>query len=276
MRDSRRRMEAQRPTFVFKGTVKKLESATMSGVPVDERTAVVRVDQIIEAPPDLAGYLGQNITVQSASRPDVRVGEQMIFHTAGWMFGDSVAVRSLRQESVKSSWAAMLLASHDPGERRAQRQIRERFDAADLVVSGRITAVRLPRDLVPQGHRVGAGTRGSITEHEPTWREAILQVDEVLKGVPPSKRLVVRFPASSDVMWYGTPQLHAGQEGYFMLHRAAAVPFEPPHAKTRKGRARTAGTAEAGSYRLLNPADIQPRNERDGFILEVASTKRKR
>src|SRR5215468_3875892 len=106
MRSSRRLMEAQRPTFVFRGTVKQLKRATMSGVPIDESTAVVRVDQIIEAPPDLAGYLGQNITVQLASRQSVRVGEQMVFHTIGWMFGDSVAVRSLREESAKSNRTA--------------------------------------------------------------------------------------------------------------------------------------------------------------------------
>jgi hypothetical protein len=278
MRDSRRLMEAQRPTFVFRGTVKKLEGATMSAVPVDRRTVVVRVDQIIEAPPDLAGYLGQNITVQLAGRQDVRVGEQMIFHTIGWMFGDSVAVRSLRQESAKSSRAAMLPAGDDPVARRAQRQIRERFDAADLVVSGRIIAVRLPKDAASQGYRVGAETHGPITEHEPKWREAILQVDEVLKGAPPGRRLVVRFPASSDVMWYGAPQLHAGKEGFFMLHRTEADPSEPSGAKPRKGKARTAGTAEAGSYRLLDAADVQPCDERDGFraILEAASTKHKR
>ena len=45
--------QAQKPTFVFKGTIKKLKSATMKGVPVDERTLVVTVNQVIEAPPAL-------------------------------------------------------------------------------------------------------------------------------------------------------------------------------------------------------------------------------
>ena len=278
MRDSRRLMEAQHPTFVFMGTVKKLKKATMSGVPVDERTAVVRVDQIVEAPPDLTGYLGQNITVQLAGRHNVRVEEQLVFHTVGWMFGDSVAVRSLREESAKSSRAAMLRPSDDPVKRRAQQHVRGRFDAADLVVSGRIIAVRLPKGPTSQGHRVAAGIHGPITEHEPKWREAILQVDEVLKGAPPGRRLVVKFPASSDVIWYGAPQLHAGEEGFFMLHRTAADPSEPSGAKPRKGKARTTGRAEARAYRLLDAADVQPCDEQNGFraILEAASAKHKR
>src|SRR5438309_10270079 len=89
---------APKPTFVFKGTIKKLKSATMKDVPLNERNAIVTVDQIIESPADLAGYGGQDITVQLSGRQKVRVEQQMLFHAAGWMFGDSVAVRSLREE----------------------------------------------------------------------------------------------------------------------------------------------------------------------------------
>src|SRR5438309_4243960 len=80
---------APKPTFVFKGTIKKLKSATMKDVPVNDRTAIVTVDQIIEAPPGLADYNGQDITVQLSGRAKVRVGQEMIFHTISWMYGIS-------------------------------------------------------------------------------------------------------------------------------------------------------------------------------------------
>src|SRR5713226_2518304 len=112
--------EAQKPTFVFKGIIKRLKNATMKDVPVNERTAIVTVDQIIEAPPDLAGYGGQDITVQLSGRQRVRVGQQMLFHATGWMFGDGVAVRSLRQEPGDDGDATP--AGDDPVERRAQKQ----------------------------------------------------------------------------------------------------------------------------------------------------------
>src|SRR4030095_7143336 len=135
---------ADGPTFVFQGRIKKLKSATMKDLPVDARTVVVTVNQIIEAPRALADYNGRDVTVQLSTRQQVRVGQEFIFHTTSWIFGESIAVRSLTEEPVTRSRAAVLSAAVDPVERRAQRQKRVHFDAADLVVSGKVVAVRLP------------------------------------------------------------------------------------------------------------------------------------
>src|SRR3989442_4823123 len=105
---------APKPTFVFKGTIKKLKSSTMKDVPVNDRTAIVTVDQIIEAPPGLADYNGQDITVQLSGRTKVIVGQEMIFHTISSMYGDSIFVQALSQEPVKSGHAAMLAAGGEP------------------------------------------------------------------------------------------------------------------------------------------------------------------
>src|SRR5436309_752824 len=112
-----------KPTFVFKGAVRKLGAATMKNVPVDERVAIVRVEQVIEAPPNLARYGGQDITVQLGGRAKVAVGDELIFHTSGWIFGDSVAVRSLRQEPVKKTHAAMLAPGVDPVQQKHTREV---------------------------------------------------------------------------------------------------------------------------------------------------------
>lgn len=266
---------AQQPTFVFKGTIKKLRTATMKDVPVDERTAVVTVDQIISAPPDLAGYSGQDITVQLSGRQKVRVGQQMIFHTISWMYGDSIAVRSLSQELVKSSDAALLAAGDDPVERRAQREKREHFDAADLVVSGKVVAVRLPDDSVSGRKQVSAGVPGPISEHDPKWSEAVIEVDKVHKGTLKKKQVVVRFPASGDVLWHDAPKFQPGQEGYFMLHKdkAEAEASTAKGAKKQKRKVRDRGAA--GSYQALDSADFQPYSEPGGIktIIESESTK---
>lgn len=265
--------EAQQPTFVFKGTIKKLNSATMKEVPVNERTAVVSVDQIIEAPPDLAGYSAQDITVQLSGRQKVRVGQQMTFHTTSWMYGNSVAVRSLSQEPVKSN-ATLLGVGNDPVEQPAQRERRKHFDAADLVVSGKVLAVRLPGESV-SGRKVSAEAHGPISEHDPKWRDAVIDVNEVHKGALRKKQVVVRFPASSDAMWHGVPKFHAGQEGYFMLHKAKAEEAAAKGAGKPKRRVRDRGAAE--SYRAPGPGDFQPYTESGGIktILESKSVKSK-
>jgi hypothetical protein len=264
--------ETQKPTFVFKGTIKKLKSATMKEVPVNERTAIVTVDQIIEAPQDLGGYSGQDITVQLSGRQKISAGQQMIFHTTSWMYGNSVAVKSLSQEPVTTKHATILSASGDSVARRAKREQREHFDVADLVVSGKVVAVRLPGDSAPGRKRASAGSPEPITEHDPKWREAVIQVDQVYKGAHKKKQVVIRFPASSDVMWHGAPKFHAGQSGYFMLHKAKAEESVAKGAKKQKQKVRGTGAAE--SYQAVDAQDFQPYSEPGGIktILESKVT----
>src|SRR2546429_7046055 len=82
-----------------------------------------------------------------------------------------------------------------------------------MVVAGRVEQVR-PADLG------AAPTRPQrITEHDPDWQEAIIQVDDGIKGAQAGERVVVRFPGSRDVAWVGTPRFAPGQEGTFLLHK---------------------------------------------------------
>ena len=132
------------PAFVFKGAVKKVGLATMKGIPVGDRTAVVRVEQVIEAPRSFAHYEGQDITVGLAGKKKVSAGDEFIFYANGWIVGESVAVRSVKQEPVTRSHAALLSRGGDPIEHKKNRQLQERLEAADLVVSGKVTAVTIP------------------------------------------------------------------------------------------------------------------------------------
>jgi hypothetical protein len=65
---------------VFKGAVKKVGSATMKQVPISDRTAIVQVEQVLEALKSFAHYEGQNITVELAGRKAVKAGDEFIFH----------------------------------------------------------------------------------------------------------------------------------------------------------------------------------------------------
>jgi hypothetical protein len=265
-RTTRQTETDQQPTFIFRGTIKKLKSATMKEVPVNERTAIVKVDQIIEAPSDLTGYNGVDVTVQLSGGRKFSVGQQMIFHTTSWMYGAGVAVKSLSEEPLKIGDVTKLSAGGDPVERRARREQRKTFDAADLVVSGKVLEVRLPVQAA-SGKRASKTSPGPISEHDPKWREAVIEVGQVHKGALKKKKVVVPFPSSTDVMWHGTPKLHAGQEGVFLLHKTKAEKL------TRKKAA--AGSPEI--YAALGPGDFQPQSESGGIrnLFESKVTKSK-
>jgi hypothetical protein len=268
----------QKPTFIFKGTIKKLKSATMKDVRVNDRTAIVKVEQIIEAPPALLDYKAQDITVQTSGRRKLKVGQEMIFHTTNCIFGDSIAVESLREEPVESEQAATLNAAADPVDSKR----REHFNTADTVVSGKVVSVRLPSETAEGARRAAVASDqvpgGPVSEHDPNWREAVVEVKEVHKGSTGKKQLVVRFPASTDVMWYAAPKFQPGQQGYFMLHKEAAKTSKTKRDKKSVGK--SAATAEAETkevYTALDPADFQPEHEPGGIktIIETESAKDK-
>ena len=236
--------------FIFKGTIKKLKASNVSQAAAGERTAVVTVDDAIEAPRNLAAYTGQDITVQLSGHRKVKAGDKLIFHATPWLYAENLAVRSLQEDADSASASRQATARSRP----AEREIRKRFDAANVVISGKVIAVRLPQATAAAGRKAAARaqTTTRISEHDPKWREAIIQVDAVHKGKLAKREVVVRFASSTDVAWQRAPKFQAGQQGYFMLHKTA----EPAGSATRKRQA-TANSA-AGAYAVTHAQDFQP------------------
>ena len=220
---------AKQATFVFEGTVRKLRTATVPDVPVDDRTAVVHVDRVAKAPAALAGYGGQDITVQLGPGAALKRGQRAVFYTEGGLFGESLAVRSLGHTDVGRTTSAE--QSRDPVQEKTAHDLEAHVADADLVVRGRVARVRVPTASLRR-------PRGPVSEHAPRWQEAVVDVDEVGKGRSPRKQVVVWFPSSTDVRWARAPKLHAGQEGVFLLHKGDAPAYtalhaqdvQPPHA----------------------------------------------
>lgn len=208
--------------FVFKGTVVRTKAATMS-VPKGSRTAIVRVEEILRGPEVLRGHAGKEITVQLAPAERVRGGQQGIFHTTGWLYGKSLAVKSLRpHEAVAAKQATVVAARLDHAVELKCHSIGQRAKESQLVLTGKVLAVGVP-EAPPPAPAMAAAAQGNvpvhqpISEHMPFWTEAVIDVEKVHKGRPDLKRVVVRFPRSTDVRWYHAPKLQAGQEGVFLL-----------------------------------------------------------
>ena len=247
-------------TLVFKGTVKQLRASNVKQAAVSDRTVIVTVDEVIEAPPNLAAYKGQDITVEVSSSRKVNVGDRMLFHAISWLFGESIAVHSLYEEADTTQTSG---TRRNAVARSSEKQIREHFENADLVVSGRVIEVRLPKPTSARIKRTStSNTTTRVSEHDPKWREAVIEVEEVHKGSPAKRRVTVRFPASTDVAWRRAPKLEAGQQGYFMLHQAT----EANHAKSKtlsrkKGSPRSRTRPLTQTYIVRHPDDFTPYNQ---------------
>ncbi|HEY2815723.1 MAG TPA: hypothetical protein VGK44_01175 [Casimicrobiaceae bacterium] len=267
-------------TFVFQGTVKKVKAALMRSVPVDAHTAVVHVDQVLEAPANLRHLAGMDLTVQLVERVKASAGDTFVFHAAGWIFGDTVALRAVTQEPLERAHAPLLARGGDPVAHRADRELQDRVNDADLVVSGTVVAVKLPEGSEPQVR----ATRGSVdvagkpvSEHDPKWREAVVQVADVHKGEHAADRVSVLFPSSQDVRWFKAPKFHAGQQGYFVLQKSKMKESDRVDTRTRGASIPAEADKEVEVYTALHPDDFHPytQPERIRASIDAKSTRGK-
>ena len=203
---------ARRANIVFVGTVTQVGAASFGAVAATPRTLVVRVEDVLDKPAALHLGAGDSVTVEPLDTT-LKSGARATFYTTGWVFGRGIAVREVAHETMP---AQQSLAARRDSFRQLQRQVTdstlaERVRQADMIVVGRVEAIRAPTNMTAPTHR-------RITEHDADWQEAVITVDSMIKG-PTSAQVVVRFPGSQDIAWHRLPKFSAGQTGTFLLRR---------------------------------------------------------
>lgn len=262
---------ARRAKFIFRGRVQKLGASNVTAARANAKTIVVSIEEIITGPSVLSQFVGRDITVQFDVRQKLKAGQHAIFYTNGWLFGESMAVQALAAEPVEERATVSSSASSDPVQNLKLQNLQARLASADVVVEGKVSSVRLPPDEAAKvsgkaaalaGRRAARGAepvhkRGPVSEHDPKWREAVIEVAKTEKGPSRSNEVVVRFPSSNDVRWYKAPKFVPGQEGVFILHKT-----QPPAAAKSAARVRGAVTAAEAetteAFTALDPVDFQP------------------
>jgi hypothetical protein len=215
----------------------------------------VRVDQVIQGPKTLAAYTGQDITVLLSEGGKLKKGEQAIFYTNAWLFGESVAVRSIGHTKVEDGSRSTARAA-DPVQTVEDQKFSHHFTQADMVVQGRVLSIRMPADDAAQKGLTSTAATRPVSEHSGHWREAVVEVEDVLQGEHAHQQIIVRFPSSRDIRWARSPKFEPGDEGIFILHKD-----EPAQRTTKSMQARPATTkkkVETRAYTALHPEDFQP------------------
>lgn len=234
----------QRAGFIFQGTVEKLQSATMSVVPITDSTVVVRVDEIFRATPNLGDFTGKDITVQLTTPHKPRIGNKLIFFTEGWLYGNSIAVLEIRRFQVNDANASLRTEITNEIQKLPDNELQKRVIHAEIIVVGKV--------LKSQAAVLYRPSR--MTEHEPDWWEADIDVQSLEKGTYSKKIITIYFPHSVDIMWYHAPKYYIGQEGIWLLHTSQIE-----------------GT-NAEFYTALNPLDFQPKQKLErirSFVMQL-------
>jgi hypothetical protein len=206
------------PYIIFVGTVDAINAVALQSLKASPNTSVVVVEKVVKKPEAIALVRGDRVTVliEGSSNP-LKKGTRALFVTDGWIYGESLAVKVVSWEPTSNVASAATASDETKATAKvqelAERDLRESINSVDIAVVGRVKGIQAPSasELIPQRRR--------ISEHEPDWQEAIVEVQEILKGSPGVTEVVVRFPASVDVMWVGYPKFKAGQEGTFLLRQ---------------------------------------------------------
>ncbi len=238
MSDDEVRKLLREAPFSFLGTVERVGAATTGDVPIDNRTAIVQVDQVLHAPDAFSQLAGTRITVQLAE--DAKEGQEYTFFADGLSYGSSLAVGEVARLSAAQTRPLLARADAVGAAPFADLQagidadnLREHAKEATAIVVGRVTALSK------------AGPAG-FSEHDPDIWKATIEVTHAEKGrIKAGTEIEVLYANSLDVQWHQVPKPKAGQEALFLLH-----------APDKENRS-------LGKYQLLDPEDLRPAQQLD-------------
>jgi len=241
---------ASKSSIIFSGTVSQLAATSFADVPKSPQTIVVKVDSVAKKPAAVSLKKGDSVTVEVKDASAFQEGTHATFYTDGWIFGSGVAVKELGHElGAAAEPAPMTTAAKPSGQGKdeiSDQELLERMKTSDFVVVGRVTDVRKWNVPKPK-----SGAPSRVTEHDPDWHEAVVEVQSVLKGGKvKGNKVIVRFPNRNDVAWVSSPKFAKNQRGIFCLNRDQST-----------GAPASAGGQQANVYTCLGHGDALPISE---------------
>lgn len=204
---------SRRAAFIFHGQVEAVGRSNLEGVEPDERMALVRVDDVIVAPPLLGNLAGQTVTVYLEAGRGAKAKETATFFATSWHYGRTIGVIEIGRTSATA--ASLRRDVSDERAREHGDRLEQRLTRADLVISGRVLSIFRTDERDLPGRDEGVD-----------WWQAEMRVATVEKGRPPPDLHIV-FPEGGDREWGPVPKAHPGQIGIWLLgpvgERDAAV-----------------------------------------------------
>jgi len=198
----------RRSSFIFRAEVEKLAASNLKMLPATNRTVLVRVLEVLDAPVPPLTLTEQVITVHLVKAGTVELKEQAIFFANGWLYGENTAVTEVTHFPARAQSAELRKQIADVRAKVEDEKLQARIARATLVVVGTVADTR---PLEKNGKAL------PITEHDADWHVAYVKVEAFLKGERSESPVAVVFPASTDVMWRRSPKFRLGQEGIWIL-----------------------------------------------------------
>ncbi len=222
---------ATNANIIFVGTV------TGPGASSAEGAVEARIETTLKAPVQLGPLDGALVILVQGQAGALAANDRYVFFTQTQLLGDRLTLREIGR--TQAAAAGALSKELQESDRRVERlQLSTRLKAADAVIVGRVMTVQrdMPEPAVP------------VSEHDPQWMRATIEVEDVLSGAVNAKELALVFPGTMDVAWVGVPRPEEGQQAVWLL----------------------TSDPDLGAYKVLDPLDVQSvqRTDEIGSLLQ--------
>lgn len=218
--------------FIFKGTVLQLDASNIdANISENERSAVVRVDEVIESVEQYAGSAGREITVVLAVNNHPVIGAQLTFYTVGWFYGGGLGVREVNNKLFNEFNPKLRIHINTARRFIREKHLDSELDLADLVVEG--TVINIVEDSIQN--------KNFRSEHKPAFKIGKIRITKTYKGKSNSNIVSVYFASSLDLAWINSPKLRKNQKAIFLIRRGQAPVF-----------------LQKEAYSVLDYRDVQP------------------
>jgi hypothetical protein len=173
------------------------------------------VNKVIDAPPGFLDLDSNDITIVFTPGSVHKNGEQQVFYTYGWYYGNTLGVIEVKNNLNKKFQIGLKQQIQQ-----ARLQILDDSLAAELKRSTIVI-----RGVVKKIEEVPEVEALERSEHNPRLYRATFDIQETLKGKKSQDSLSVFYSSSYDLMWIRSPKLSKGLEGIFLLRKAQLPKF---------------------------------------------------
>lgn len=213
--------------IIFVGRTVKPEAVNLKALKASASTVVVRVEELLDVPPALAGLAKQEVTLETLQPGSLREGQRAVFFTNGILFGEHLEVKEVGRVPAPAETASIRKQIATVRGQIETEKLQARVQSAILIVSGKVLEVK----------SLGRPVR---SEHDPEWAQATIAIQAVRKGSHDARTITIYFPASTDERWYLAPKFRVDEQGIWLLHQERNLDLPE------------------GSLTALSPLDFQP------------------
>jgi hypothetical protein len=247
--------------LVFTGKMQQLGS-NVDSLNEKDGAMIVKVEEVKSSRPGALEKFGSLTNTTLTVVADLLLGIEppqqdttVVFFVNPLMYERNIAVSALAISEVpgKSDFFQRLSTAV---QRKEERPLKNAVASSDRIVIGTVKEIRALPEAESSQLGLFADGRDIRSEHSPRWKEALIQVQSVLKGEPDEKMVIVVFPSTDDRMWIDSPKFSVGQDGIWLLHDNEVA---KPEVKILLAPQKFRGH-ETKAYTTLNPEDFLPKD----------------